>query len=106
MPGEASILMQVLKALAELPSLEVETKLHQLRIMNFLTRELSLEFDVQQFAHLAPAMAAAATMLTTEMNTLHESGQALLDANNKPPRTSQHGGHEPKSFLSDHSGWH
>ena len=50
--------------------------------MAFLVRELSLEFDVQQYAHLSPGMAAnAATRLT---NT-------VPDVPNTPNLTTPHG---------------
>ena len=89
--------LQVLKALAQLHSPEIATKLHQLRIMAFLVRELSLEFDVQQYAHLSPGMAAnAATRLTSTLSDMPDTPQ-LTTPHGRPvvPRRSLHGKYFP-----------
>ena len=89
--------LQVLKALTQLHSPEIATKLHQLRIMAFLVRELSLEFDVQQYAHLSPGMAAnAATRLTSTLSDVPDTPQ-LTTPHGRPTvhRRSLHGGSLP-----------
>ncbi len=86
-------MVQVLKALAQLHSPEIVTKLHQLRIMAFLVRELSLEFDVQQYAHLSPGMAAnAATRLTSTLADMPDTPQLSTPHGRPAPlRRSLHG---------------
>lgn len=51
---------QVLKTVAQTHKPEARRRFYQLRIMDFLVRELSLEHEVQQYSRLPPALAAAA----------------------------------------------
>ena len=79
--------------MAELHNSEIATKLHQLRIMNFLVRELSLEFDVQQFSHFPPGMAAAAaTMMSAPMADVPDTPKPSESAaRSAPAQASLHG---------------
>ena len=81
--------LQILKALAQTKAPEVRRRFYQLRIMDFLVRELSLEHEVQQFSRLPPALAAAAVAglpLTPKSGALKSAAAAAAaGASSKTP---------------------
>ena len=86
-------------------------RFYQLRIMDFLVRELSLEHEVQQFSRLPPALAAAAVAglpLTPKSGALKSAAAAAAaGASSKTPTIqvpSLHGEHAQVSLINQNTG--
>ena len=86
-------------------------RFYQLRIMDFLVRELSLEHEVQQFSRLPPALAAAAVAglpLTPKSGALKSAAAAAAAGTSSKTPTVQvpslHGEHGQDSCIKQNTG--